>query len=365
MSSDGEGATHWPVGFRIRPSADPRSAHVEVSDTVSGRRFSWSADALARYLLNGTVHDASNGNGHTAWREALENARDRHELVASWRHWTERGWFPSDQYYMASRRWEYADTPDADGSVRTATVRRYLAQDGPPAEPEPPQGPRLALGRPAPPGQQSVAQLLVNRRTGRAYVPRPLPMTRLSGLLWHGLAEVRRYRDQTDPGQPLSYLESYGSAWEFYLCVYDIDGIQPGVYRYDIMAHDLASVRPGDHRAEMIAVLQGMHSPATAALTIGLIADFPRYQWRYRHEHGLRRLYIESGIIAQELVILGMSYGMSTLVTPAQRDRPYLELLDLPDDRFGPVYTLTMGLSRGAAGVLFEDQPGAAPQDGA
>ena len=106
----------------------------------------------------------------------------------------------------------------------------------------------------------------------------------------------------------------------------------------------------------MIDVLQGMHSPATAAWTLGMVADFPRYQWRYRHEHGLRRLYLESGILGQELVILAMSYGLSTLVTPAQKDRAYLALHDLPEGRYAPIYTFTMGWSRGAAGVDFRDE---------
>jgi nitroreductase len=97
----------------------------------------------------------------------------------------------------------------------------------------------------------------------------------------------------------------------------------------------------------------------TAAWTLGMVADFPRYQWRYRHEHGLRRLYMESGVIGQELVVLAMSYGLSTLVTPAQRDRLYLDLHQLSPDRYAPVYTLTMGGSRGSAGTMFDNDDSA------
>lgn len=344
----------WPAGFRVRPNVDPERPDVEVTDTVTGRRFSWSPEALAAYIGNGQRREPT-GDGDR-WQQILDSHVDREHLIPGWRHWQRRGWHPSDQYYVASRRWDYADTTDADGDVRIATVERYLVADGPPPEERPLTGPRVALGPPATPGGEQISKLLVNRRSGRAYVPKPVPRENLSGLLWHGLAEVRTRRTQTSPTQPMSFLDSYGSAWDFYLCVFGVDGVDPGVYRYDLVTHELIAVRPGDHREAMIDVLQGMHSPATAAWTLGMVADFPRYQWRYRHEHGLRRLYLESGILGQELVILAMSYGLSTLVTPAQKDRAYLALHDLPEGRYAPIYTFTMGWSRGAAGVDFRDE---------
>jgi len=342
---------NWPTGFVVRPAVDPHAAAVEVSDTVTGRRFRWRPESLAAAILRDRPDEDS------AWSRTVgASDEDRSALEPGWRHWLDRGWRPSDTYYVASRRWDYADSTDPDDAIRAAALRGYAATDGPPPDEVLPEGPVVELGPPAQPGAQRVSQLLVERRSGRAYVPRPTPRERLSGLLWHGLAEVRARRERTDPGQPLSYLDSYGSAWDFHLCVYDVRGIDPGTYRYDILRHRLIGIRPGDHREAMIDVLQGMHSPATAAWTLGLVADFPRYQWRYRHEHGLRRLYLEAGVIGQELIVLGSSYGLSTLVTPAQKDRPYLELHGLPDDRYGAVYTLTMGQSRGAAGVDFNDE---------
>jgi SagB-type dehydrogenase family enzyme len=342
----------WPVGFRIRPATDPGRSSAEVADVVSGRRFHWPADALAGRILRGEV----NGDGHAAWRDAVAAARDRSGLVPGWRHWQDRAWYPSDQYYVASRRWLYSDSPDPDGAIRDATIRRYLEVDGPPDPVELRNGPRVRLGETALPEDTPVSRLLVDRRSGRAYARKPVPLARLSGLLWHGLAEVRAYRERAAEGKPLTLLDSYASALDFYVCVYSVKGLEPGVYRYGVSDHDLTCIRPGDHRAVMIKVMQGMRSPATAAWTLGLVADFPRYQWRYRHEHGLRRLYMESGILAQELLILAMAYGLSTLVTPAQRDRPYMELHELSPDRFAPTYTLTMGWSRGSAGQLFDNE---------
>ncbi|WP_203911970.1 SagB/ThcOx family dehydrogenase [Rhizocola hellebori] len=355
MSSAGHDEAPWPVGMRVRPAVDPASPDVEVADTVTGKRFRWAPESLARFILDGGVSRRDLAGDGDSWQKVF-NANTRTHLVPGWRHWQDRGWHPSDQYYAASRRWDFVDATDIDGAIRTDAVRRYLSTDGPPAEEAKPTGPRIPLGQPKEPGDMQVSQLLVTRRSGRAYLPKPVPLERLSGLLWYALAEVRKRREATSADEPMSYLDSYGSAWDFYLCVYNVDGLEAGVYRYEILTHELIGIRPGDHRDAMIDALQGMHSPATAAWTLGFVADFPRYQWRYRHEHGLRRLYLESGILAQEVIILGMSYGLSTLVTPAQKDRPYLDLHRLSESRYSPVYTLTMGFSRGSSGVDFADE---------
>ncbi|MFJ4633706.1 SagB/ThcOx family dehydrogenase [Streptomyces sp. NPDC088847] len=341
--------TSWPAGFTVRPTVDPGSGQVEVSDTVSGRRFRWQPEALAeRILTDGT--DARAGGG--TWARAQGGA-DREHLLPGWRHWLHRGWHPSDQSYVASRRWAYADTDDPGDHIRRRTVQTYLDTDGLPPQEELPDAPVVPLGSPATPGDQPVGALLASRRSGRAYVPRPVPLPSLSGLLWHGLSGVRERREATGEAEPLSYLDSFGSAWDYYVCVYSVEGLEPGAYRYDVSRHELRLVSQGDHRAVMTDVLQGMRSPATAAWTIGLVADFPRYQWRYRHEHALRRLWFEAGLIGQEVIVLGSSYGLSTLVTPAQKDRPYLRLHSLDDRRYACLYTLTMGLSRGRTGMNF------------
>jgi SagB-type dehydrogenase family enzyme len=358
MTSAESPGARWPAGFRMRPAADPESPEVEVTDAATGRRFHWPPERLSAHIMRGAT-DLGALDDRDEWKEVLKTADERRALLPDWRHWQDRRWHPSDHYYLASRHDGEAREADADMSLRLSMIDLFLLADGPPPEEHRPDGPVVPLGTPPPLGEQQLSRLLVTRRTGRSYVRRAPSLGSLSGLLWYGLAEVRAGRHEGGRLDPAAYLDCYGAAWDFYLCVYKVDGVEPGVYRYDLRDHALVGVRPGDHRDAMIDVLQGMHSPATAAWTLGMVADFPRYQWRYRHEHGLRRLYLEAGVLGQQLIVLAMSYGLSTLVTPAQKDRAYLALHGLPEDRFAPVYTLTMGLSRGSEGVGFDNAPGA------
>lgn len=295
---------HWPLGTRIRPVVG--TSELEVANTVTGRTRRYRPAELAEVILN------SDGPPAEAQRGGL---------LAGLRHWQRRGWHPSDQFYVASRR----SRPGVGAEV---------------GNPQPVTTAGEPLPEPASPGDVSISTLLLNRRSGRAYMRRPVAASVLSGLLWHGLAGHREE-----------------SVWEFCVCVYNVAGLAPGAYRYRPGTHRLHLTHPGDLRDAMTGVLQGMRSPHSAGWTLGLVADFARGQRAQPHEMGLRNLYTEAGIIAQELIVLGGSYQLGTLVTPAQQDSEYLRLHDLPRSRYGPIYTLTMGLSRGAAGVYPEGFP--------
>ena len=322
-----EAVPGWPAGCRVRPST--RAAEIEIADIVTGRVFGLEPAALVETILAGDAPP------DLLEAQSPEDESNRAALLPGLRHWNRRGWCPSDQFYVASRRVHAEDrrsdltgTESAEDETRTVHV---------------------ALPEPAAPGDHDIARLLLARRTTRAYTCRRVAASTLSGLLWYAFPQ---FRGETGPGD----WRWDTDAWKVCLCIYAVEGVEPGTYWYRATTHDLQSVTPGDHRSEMIPVLQGMRSSSSAAWTLGLVADFPRYQRVLPEETGLRSLYTQAGVIAQEIIVLGGSYGLSTLVTPAQQDTPYLRRLHgLSRSRYGPIYTLTMGLSRGADGVDPDD----------
>ncbi|MEV1117163.1 SagB/ThcOx family dehydrogenase [Actinosynnema sp. NPDC049800] len=316
---------HWPVGTRIRPVAQVDKAEIEVADTVTGRTTRHLPVDLAEAILR-------DERPHADLADPADEVR-RAALVPGLRHWQRRGWHPSDQLYVASRRpGGRPAAADADPS-------------GAPAPTEPPGGRQVALPDPADPADVPISRLLLSRRSGRSYVRRPVPAAVLSGLLRYGLAHLRDGDD------------AIGAGWVICVAAYRVSGVEPGAYRYHPREHSIELVRAGDLRTDMIAALQGMRSPSSASWTLGLVADFPAYQRRRPGETGLRSLYTWSGAVAQDLIVLGAGYGLSTLVTPAQQDSAYLAMHGLSRRRHGPIYTLTMGVSRGAAGVYPDEDP--------
>jgi nitroreductase len=351
-----EPAASWPAGLVIRPPLDEGTGGLaEVLDTLSGRRFTVQAGELGKRIAAGGTAAVD------AWLDDLAEHPDRRwreRQAAHLRSWWQRGWHPSAEYYLASRRSVYADLHDADGTARREGLGSYIRADGHPPRAELTGLSRRRRVQPAEPPVVGLAELLRHRRTVRAYDPRPVPEDVLSGLLWYGLARLRALAPYEREGRsdPLAYLSASSAiAFRFTVCAYGVSGLDPGIYLYDLETHELLSRRTGDHRERMCDLLQGMQAPRSAAWTISLVVEFPTLQWRYRHEHALRRLYCRAGFIGQELLVLGSAYGLGTLVTPAQKDTAFLELHRLDPVRFAPVYTLTMGWPRDKDNAVARD----------
>jgi hypothetical protein len=333
----------WPAAAYFRPSAT--GDQVIARDPLTGIQLGCGSNLFA---VAGDGDDVGGVARQLADLRRQAGVSD-HDVEMSG-EWLGHGWSPSLEYYLDSRRVRFADTTDDDGATRLSVLREYLREGGPPPTFEP-EGRRVPLPPPGPSANTlRLSQFLLDRRSVRVFSGRPVPAGAISDFLWAGLTEVRRCRAAQDPGQPLSLLRSYGSAWVFVLVVYDVTGIQPGAYHYDPLSHELIQVRTGDLRDAMVRIYRGMQAPRTACLTLGLIADTEAYQWRYRHSHALRRLYVESGAIAQHLLAAGRASRLEGFVTPAQHDSAFLDVAGCRDSPLIPVHTLTLGTRQPAGG---------------
>ena len=206
-------------------------------------------------------------------------------------------------------------------------------------------GDTVHLPAPRPLPADRLGDVLMARRTVRSYGRDPVGLGELSTVLAHGLADVRANR-VLDRRDELEWLRSHGTAFDLFVVNYSIEGLAPGVHRYDIREHRLTLVRSGDLRGQMCSILVGMRGPESAAFTLVLAADFAQYQWRYRHERALRHLYMSVGRSGQRLLVAALGLGLGTLPTPATRDADTCALLGLDPVTSTPLYTLTMGPCR-------------------
>ena len=84
-----------------------------------------------------------------------------------------------------------------------------------------------------------------------------------------------------------------------------------------------------------------------ALFAFGFVANADVYGWRYRHEHALRRLYLESGYIAEGLAALGAANGLRANLAVPQRDDEFLALHGYDPLCHVAVCTLTMAVADG------------------
>lgn len=195
----------------------------------------------------------------------------------------------------------------------------------------------IPLPEPARDGGTSIEATLAGRRSVRSFEPGPLRLTEVGQLLWaaQGLTEPRPEPEgwpYDHWGGGLRTAPSAGALYplEIYLLATDVDGLDPGLYRYHAEGHGLERVGDAGRRALADAALgQGSITGAPAALVIA--AAYARTDVRYG-DRAARYVHIEVGAAAENVYLQAEALELGTVFIGAFRDAAVAAALGLPDD---------------------------------
>lgn len=154
-----------------------------------------------------------------------------------------------------------------------------------------------------------------NRRSHRDYSDEPLTVDELSFLLW----ATQGIEMRIDDGHAFRTVPSAGCrhALETYLAVFNVRGIDRGVYRYLPVEHELLVEYTNDPMAEAIVVATfGQVCSGTAAVTFIWTAIPYRMEWRY----GIaahKVIAIDAGHVCQNLYLACEAIGAGTCAIAA------------------------------------------------
>ncbi len=183
---------------------------------------------------------------------------------------------------------------------------------------------------------------LTDRCSRRKFSDQPLSLGELSFLLWatQGLREVL--------GEGYATLRTVPSAgarhpFETYLIVHQVDELDPGIYRYLSLSHQLLQVSsPGDFAERTIDACVGQKFAARCA-TVFVWSCVPyRAEWRYQSRAHKASL-LDAGHIAQNLYLACESIGCGTCAIAAYDQKAFDELLDLDGHDEMVVYLAPVG----------------------
>jgi SagB-type dehydrogenase family enzyme len=190
--------------------------------------------------------------------------------------------------------------PQASGIARTKGAGK---EKSPPA-------PRTRIELPSPTfaGGLPLWDALARRRSVRAFREAPLPLAALSRLLWAAQGVTRRTF-----GRDFRTAPSAGALYpvETYLAVHSVEGLEPGIYHYDVHGHTLELVSAGDFRAAVAAAALGQEFTASANAVFIWTAVFARSKVKYR-ERAYRYIYLDAGHIAQNLALAAVTLGLGS-----------------------------------------------------
>jgi SagB-type dehydrogenase family enzyme len=179
-----------------------------------------------------------------------------------------------------------------------------------------------------------------NRESHRSYLDEPITLEELSFLLWatqgvRFISGANAFRTVPSAG--------CRHALETYLAIFNVEGVNPGIYRYLPLSHELLFEKEEDNlREKIMSSTMGQRFAGRGALTFIWSAIPYRMEWRY----GLasyKEIALDAGHVGQNLYLACEAIGAGTC-TIAAYDQEYLDkLLDLDGEDEFAIYLAPVG----------------------
>ncbi|MEK5523596.1 SagB/ThcOx family dehydrogenase [Heyndrickxia sp. FSL W8-0423] len=312
-----------------------KNQDVIVTTPIIGKKYKFSKSEFKKAISQRNEEDLYK---NSMWTQT--NSIDEKTLLGV-NHWINRGWTPSLDYYLSSRGINYLDKGDSSGELRRKIIKKLGVK--PPRHLPNKILETIKLETPHHSiSDEEFLSGIWNRRSVRRFnIDEVVTLEQLAFILNEGTRKIKNTRILEEKlNNPLL---SYGSAFEFYITVFSVQGLQHGIYKYDLLNEELLLLEKVQLNEKLSPMMSNQGFTKTACFSVFLIADFEQYQWRYRHERALRNLYIETGRVMQDLIMSALELNVHGIITPALEDRKLRRLLGIDTYKLLPITSLTMG----------------------
>lgn len=185
-------------------------------------------------------------------------------------------------------------------------------------------------------------ELMKRRRSLRSFSQKPMKVTDLSFLLWASTGIQRK-----ENGYEFRTVPSAGALYpiETYIVVNNVEGLQKGLYHYNIEAHALEELKLKDLAEETTCAALGQEMCAQASVVFIWTAIFQRSKWKYA-ERAYRYVYLDAGHIAQNLALSATSIGAGTCQIGAFFDEEINKILGVDGEEESAIYLSVLGFPK-------------------
>uniref|UniRef100_A0A7V3ZYS0 SagB/ThcOx family dehydrogenase n=1 Tax=candidate division WOR-3 bacterium TaxID=2052148 RepID=A0A7V3ZYS0_UNCW3 len=178
----------------------------------------------------------------------------------------------------------------------------------------------------------SLEKAINERRSVRTYKDSPLTLKEVAQLLWAAQGKVASGKRAT-PSAGATY------PMEIYLIAGEVEGLEPGLYKYVYDEHSLQLVKVGDLRRVVSerALRQDMILKAPVTIVISAVFERTRARYGARAE---RYVYMEAGHIGQNIYLQATALGLGTVAVGAFIDEEVKRVLGIKEE---PLYLFPVG----------------------
>lgn len=194
---------------------------------------------------------------------------------------------------------------------------------------------KVKLPAPRHKSETSIEEALSKRRSVREYSKSPVTLAEISQLLWAAQGMTGRDGSRTAPSAGALY------ALEVYILAGRVDGLAPGIYKYEPRIHELALVVKGDKRIDLYNAALEQESIREAAAAIIISADYERTTGKYG-ERGIRYVHMEAGHAAENVYLQAVSLNLGTVVIGAFYDVRVKKVVQMARNE-EPLYIMPVG----------------------
>ena len=192
---------------------------------------------------------------------------------------------------------------------------------------------RTELPTPSYRGTRTLEEALVKRHSNRSFLDRPIELAAVGQLLWAGQGMRDRIGGRTTPSASRRY------PLDLYILT------EAGLALYLPEGHALETVHPEDLREPLHRAVYFQESIKEAPLIVVITAEFARADHQYGAARAERFVLIETGHVAQNILLQAYAMGLAGVAFGAFKDKQVSEVLQLPPQR-KPLYILSIGYSR-------------------
>ncbi|MEO0070296.1 MAG: SagB/ThcOx family dehydrogenase [candidate division WOR-3 bacterium] len=191
----------------------------------------------------------------------------------------------------------------------------------------------VILPKPDTIGRVTVEHALLRRRSVRSYSGEPLTLNEVGQLLWAAQGKTGKTYGRTAPSAGATY------PMEVFLVAGRVQGLDSGVYHYDVERHALQLVKTGDVRSELAGAALGQTCIKNAPASIVLTCEYKRTTTRYG-ERGMRYVHMEAGHIGQNVSLECVALDLGTVMVGAFDDSAVMRVLGV---KYEPLYIMPVG----------------------
>ena len=189
--------------------------------------------------------------------------------------------------------------------------------------------------------ETNIRKLILKRKSHRSYTKAPYSLEELAYLLWatQGVKEVMKTAatKRTVPSAGARH------AFETYLLINRVGGLEPGLYRYLALEHKLLRLTAPDNFADELTERSwGQDMIKNSAATFIWTAVVERMAWRYG-QRGFRYLFLDAGHVCQNLHLAAESINAGVCPIGAYCDELINDLLNLDGEKEFVIYLASSG----------------------